>query len=302
MKMSFQASLSKSKKPHAEAEVLAVHAQARLDAGVGEGAAVVAVERGDLLGEIRSDDVQPAVGVEISDADAHAGQGDAILIERAAGRNRDLAEGPVVVVAIQQTRRAVAGDVDVRPAVVVEIRRRRSHAVRARRPPVAADKHHRGGPARTGDARRFRDVGKCAVAAVAIEGVGAAGKSQRPAGDRDVVVAAVRRLTRPRRLRRVEIHIAGHEQIEMAVTVVVQKPAACAPARSGSRHSGLFRDVGERAVAVVVIQDVVPPIASRRGRRSHRCRSRRRNTPAPSRNGSSPAFAVTSVNVPSRLL
>ena len=154
-------------------------------------AAVVPVQRGHLLGEVRPHDVQPAVGVVVADADAHAGQGDAVFVERAAGRNRDLPERPVMIVAIQQARRAVAGDVDVRPSVVVEIRRRRAHPVRARRLPVAADEDHRGRPARTGDPRRFRDVGECAVAAVAIEDVRAAGEPQRPAGNRDVVVAAV---------------------------------------------------------------------------------------------------------------
>ena len=260
MKMSFQPSLSKSKKSTPKPTILPVHAEAGLDAGVPEPAAVVPVQRRHLLGEVRAHDVEPAVGVVVADAHAHAGQGDAIFVERAAGRDRDLAERPVVIVAIQQARRAVAGDVDVRPSVVVEIGRRRAHPVGARRLPVAADEHHRRRPARTGDARRVRDVGERAVAAVAVEDVRAAGEPERPAGDRDVVVAAVGRLARTRRLRRVEVHIAGDEQIQMTVTVIVQKTAACAPAGSRSRDAGFLRDVGERAVAVVAVQHVVPPV------------------------------------------
>ena len=85
-------------------------------------------------------------------------------------------------------------------------------------------------------------------------------KPERPARDGDVVVAAVGRLARPRRRRRVEIHVAGDEQIQMTVTVVVQETAAGAPARPRSRDAGSFRDVRERAVAVVAVEHVVAPV------------------------------------------
>ena len=121
----------------AEAEVLAVDAEPRLDARVDEAGAVVAVQRGHLFGEVGPDDVEPAVGIVVADPDAHPGERHAVLVERRSGGNRDLAEGPVVIVAIQQARSAVAGHVDVRPSVVVEIGRRRPHPVGAGRPPVA---------------------------------------------------------------------------------------------------------------------------------------------------------------------
>ena len=107
----------------AEAEVLPVHAEAGAQARLLEGAAVVAVERRHLLGEVRPDDVQPAVAVVVADADAHARERGAFCVEGAAGGNPDLAEGPVLVVAVEQARRGVAGHVDVGPAVVVEVRR-----------------------------------------------------------------------------------------------------------------------------------------------------------------------------------
>ena len=245
---------------YAEAQILSVDAEAGPDAGVLETAAVVPVKRRHLLGEVRPHDIQPAVGVVIADAGTHAGERDAILVERASGRNGDLPERPVVIIAIEQTRRTVAGDVDVGPSVVVEIGCRRSHAVRSRRLPVTADEDHRRRPARASDPRRFRHVGECAVAAVAIEDIRAAGESQWSTRNRDVVVATVGRLTGPRRRRRIEIHIVGDEQIEMAVAVVIQKAAARAPARSGSSDSGLFRDVGKRAVTVVVIEHVPAPV------------------------------------------
>ena len=199
--------------------------------------------------------------VEVAHAHAHSGQGGSVPVEGAAGRDRDLPEGAVVVVAIEEARRGVAGDVDVGPSVVVEIRRRRPHPVGARGPPVAADERHGGRPAGMGDPRLLRDVDERAVSAVAIEDVRAAGESLRPAGHGDLVVAAVGRVAGPRRPGRIEVHVARHEQVQMAVPVVVEKAAAGPPAVQRSRDPGLLGDVRERAVAVVAVEDVPPPVA-----------------------------------------
>ena len=50
------------------------------------------------------------------------------------------------------------------------------------------------------------------------------------------------------------IHVASDEEVEPAVVVVVEEPGARAP--SAGRHTGAFRDVGERAVAIVAIERV----------------------------------------------
>ena len=84
-------------------------------------AAVVPVQRRHLFGEVRADDVQPAISVEIADTHAHAGKSDSILVEGGAGRHGDFPKRPVVIVAIEQARRAVTGDVDIGPTVVVKI-------------------------------------------------------------------------------------------------------------------------------------------------------------------------------------
>ena len=116
-------------------------------------------------------------------------------------------------------------------------------------------------PARgDGDSGRFGHVGKRAVATVAIEDVRAAREPLRPAGDRNIVVATVGRLARPRRLRGIEIHIAGDEQIQMTVAVIVQKTAARAPAGPRSRDAGFFRDIRKRPIAVVAVEHVLPPV------------------------------------------
>ena len=224
----------------AEAEVLPVHAEAGPEAHLLEGAAVVAVECRHLLGEVRADDVQPAVAVEVAHADSHSRQRGSLPVEGAARGNRHLPEGPVLVVAIEEARRGVAGHVDVGPAVVVEIRRRRSHAVGAGGLPVAADEDHGGGPA--------------------IEHVRAPCESERSAGDRDVVVATVGGLSRPRGRGGVEVQVAGDEQVQVPVTVVVQEAAPGAPPVRRTGDPRALRDVRERPVAVVVVEDALSPV------------------------------------------
>ena len=63
-----------------------------------------------------------------------------VFVEGAARRHRYLAKRAVVVVPIEQARRAVARDVDVRPAVVVEVRAGHAHSIRSRWPPAVLDK------------------------------------------------------------------------------------------------------------------------------------------------------------------
>ena len=111
-----------------------------------------------------------------------------------------------------------------------------------------------------GDPRSLRDVREGAVAPVAVEGVRAAGESERSAGHRDVVVEAVGGLSRPRRGCGVEVQVAGDEQVEVAVTVVVQEAAAGSPPLRRAGDTRLLRDVRERPVAVVVVEDVLSPV------------------------------------------
>ena len=59
--------------------------------------------------------------------------------------------------------------------------------------------------------------------------------------------------------RRVEFDVIADEKIEKAVAVIVEKSAARSPANLFVEHTGLFGDVGERAVAVVAEENVVAP-------------------------------------------
>src|SRR5215469_4090910 len=96
-----------------------------------------------------------------------------------------------MIVAIQQAGSAVGGNVNIRPAVIVEIGHCGSHAVRTDRLPVAADQHHGCGPPWTRDPGLFRNIDKRAVAAVVVENVSPAGKALGTARDGNIVVATV---------------------------------------------------------------------------------------------------------------
>ena len=100
---------------------------------------------------------------------------------------------------------------------------------------------------------------------------------------RVVVRMAIRAQFRLRAAKRVLVHfplaVIGDEQVEQAVVVVVHPGGRNGPhllaVEHASAHSRLVRDVGERAVPVVVEELVLPCVDARRYRASHRCRNRR---------------------------
>ena len=108
-----------------------------------------------------------------------------------------------------------------------------------------------------------RNVGERAVAVVVEQDVLAALQPGRAAGHHQSLVQARARFRHGRGLR-IEVDVVGDEQIEVAVAVVIDESAAGVPAvQPLSRcrgDAGLSRDVRERAVAVVVLQDAVAPV------------------------------------------
>src|SRR6185503_15662205 len=106
-------------------EPAAVQPQTRVERSVlAVAASGVRVERGGIAGEVRLQDVEPAVPVEISHADTHAGLRLAVLAVGAPGADADVLERPIVLVTIERARVGVVGDVNVAPPVVVEVERR----------------------------------------------------------------------------------------------------------------------------------------------------------------------------------
>src|SRR5205085_10605314 len=72
--------------------------------------------------EVRDDEVDPPVAVQVARLDAHAAEGSPGGIQAGAREERDVLEahGPQVVE--QEVHRRVVGHVDIRTAVVVEVR------------------------------------------------------------------------------------------------------------------------------------------------------------------------------------
>src|ERR1700735_5385429 len=58
---------------------------------------------------------------------------------------------------------------------------------------------------------------------------------------------------------KVEIQVVRYKQIEQAVAIVIDPRASRAPVGPIEAHAGLPGYIGKRAVAIVVVQDVLSP-------------------------------------------
>src|SRR4029079_2327857 len=159
-----------------------------------------------------------------------------------AALDRDVLEGPVVVVAVEDGGRGIAGHVDVEPAVAVEIGGGGRHRVSARDP---------------GRAGGFRDVAEASVPFVVEEEVRVRGQALGPTVDGDSLPQAVGSGAGPGRVGEIELQVVRDEEVHLPIAVVVDERAAGAPARPRGGQPGGGGDVFEPALAVVV-QDVRP--------------------------------------------
>ncbi len=78
----------------------------------------------------------------------------------------------------------------------------------------------------------------------------------------NALVGAARGLWERRRLD-IEVDVIGDKQVEMAVAVVVEEGAAGVPPCLRLQQARLLRDVGEGAVAVVAVEDVLAEVADK---------------------------------------
>ncbi len=93
-----------------------------------------------------------------------------------------------------------------------------------------------------------------ALAVVPEEEVGGAGQAPGTALHRDPAVLAGFALAELGKVVEVDLHVAAHEEVEVAVLVVVGEAAARRPA--AALYPRLLGDVGERAVPVVAVEPV----------------------------------------------
>ncbi len=84
-------------------------------------APIVDVQGVGLLVEVRHEQVFVAVAVEVGGVDPHAGLRLAVRVERAPGEQRRVRERAVAAIDPELVGQAVVGDVEVEPAVAVEV-------------------------------------------------------------------------------------------------------------------------------------------------------------------------------------
>ena len=200
-------------------------------------AAAIGVQGRALVGEIGAEDIVMAVAIDIPGRHAHAGERLSMLVKGSAAQDRLVPEGAVALVDVQDRRRAVAGDVDVRPAVAVK---------------VAANGSERVIPSRGADAAGKGCVREAAGAVIAQELIAGERQPAGPAGDWDVAIEAVRVLARLGRPLEIEFEVVGDKKVEVAVPVGVEEGAACAVAAAVGNRQALEPRAGPIAVETVL--------------------------------------------------
>ena len=199
--------------------------------GVEEGfILVVGVEREHFVVDVADEQIFPAVGIDVRCVDAHARARLTVLAEADPGNRADLL--PLVVPAIdeQEVFHGVVGNEQVHAPVIVNVGGHHAQAFAH-------------GPL---DRCAGCDIGERAVAVVVKE-LSMRGLVQV----RRAIVAAAETIW-TRNLVCV-IDIAAYVEIQAAVVIVIEPHGARGPA--GQRQAGLLGHVGERAVAVVVVQN-----------------------------------------------
>src|SRR5215472_5796905 len=204
------------------------------------------VEVARVVREVGLVDVQVAVAIVVGNTYTHARLLLAVLVVRAPSHDRDVRKGAVVVVAEQYAGLGIDGDINVGPPVVVKIIGHSSD--RVARP-------------RLENARFLGNVREGAVPVVVVKHVRAAGQPARATHYGQPLPLAVARLAGSGYFLEVDLNVMAHKQIEVAVAIVVNPRAARAPAYAILVQAGFLSHIRERAVAIVVKQHAVAPVA-----------------------------------------
>src|SRR5208283_2062660 len=154
-----------------------------------------------------------------------------------------LAERAVVVVMEEQAGSGIAGHIDIWPAIIVQIRCYGGQAVAV------------GG---LGNPRALAHVDERAVAVVVIEAAPVGRQSAWTAIHWDAFEVADFFLL-GRHGPEIEAHVMRNKKIQVTVAIVVDEGAAAAEAGPLLPQPGPFGDVRKGAIAIVAVEDVVPP-------------------------------------------
>src|ERR1700722_18373421 len=154
-----------------------------------------------------------------------------------------------MLVAVKILGDRIIGDQQVEPAVVIHINEHRRQAVIS--PGV-------------GDASLYAHISKSTVAVVVKQMVALSRQAARAAHHSDSA-----KLTEPgrdaalasdRRIVGIELYVTGNEEVEEAVVVVIAP--SCTRRPSTESDSSFFRNVGKRAVVIVVVEAVLAEIGN----------------------------------------
>ena len=160
---------------------------------------------------MRLEDVQVAIGVVVADGEPHASLLLPILVERDSDLQTSLGERAIAIVAEQEAGRGVAGDVNIRPAVTIEI---------------GGDGGERIIRRGCQNAGWLAHIDECSVSVVVVQTASLLRKSPGPTEDRNTRPIAGGILAANRDLVRIENHIMTDEEIEATVAIIVDPGAA----------------------------------------------------------------------------
>src|ERR1700730_10003343 len=117
-------------KAHTPAHILRIAAHAAVVNNFFKSAvAVVAVQIRRVIDEVGLYQVQVSIAIKISRSGSHAGLLAPVLAVCYACFNCNIGEGTVAVVSKQEARLGIDGDVNIGPAVVIEVEWRNGHRI-----------------------------------------------------------------------------------------------------------------------------------------------------------------------------
>ena len=147
--------MSESKEPRAKTKVVQAEvAEAGLEADLGVKRAVVAIQPVVFQLVVGDEEVEIAVLVYIAGIDAHARLAGPVCAQRGPGQQAGLGKGAVALVDVVEIGRQIVGHVQVGVAV-----------------PIVVASHHAQPIALARDTRLAADLGKDAVALIAVENI-----------------------------------------------------------------------------------------------------------------------------------
>ena len=207
------------------------------------------VEAMGVVREVGLQHIQNAVAIEVGHRKAHAGLLHAVGIQGQTALDAFLGKRPVVIVMEEQRRRGITSQVDIRPPVVIK---------------VGCNGRESKGRTRLPDSGFLRNILERPIPAIAIQKLAAGTETARTARRRHTFPVTVWIRAGLGHFADVVVGVGGDEEVQVAVTVVIDEGRAGIPGgviggRFGNQ-SRLRRDVRKRTVAIIAVKRVLAPI------------------------------------------